>query len=511
MPDKKKADPKPEPDVIGGPALDEALASAEAFAGDLSSPEAIAKLVGATDEDADGAEAPATAPAAESAKEEKADSEPDPDAQSAPETDDEAKDDSSDTEPTTEEASPSEDVAAEDAPAADAAAAADSEVDGEESSAPAPRRRTRQRRTTMSQEEREAKESEASTWKALDAARKQNTVLEGEVVSVSRRYRKDPRTGADVPEAMMNAFITNLYQEPLTASTRGRPGQAKIASEINNSLYAQRIMVSIPFASQFYRVLPVNTNDLDLSTAIGRRTYILRQEQMARKLIKTKVPFCITHMERDEGEDGDEPIIAIGGSRKKALPFISSRVFAPRRGRPLLKAGDVVNTKALSVGRHNIQVTCAGVDTIVPIYMLTFRYISDLRNSFDSGSIIPMQVMNIWQREDESYAMALSGRSIELEDSKKKMKKGLIHVHDIVRGTFVQITQNADGRCTAIAWLDGFDMPAFVNNFAPRTLNGDTPISGDQANLIVTRLRPDTGFVITNCQGILGSPAQFMG
>ncbi len=355
-------------------------------------------------------------------------------------------------------------------------------------------------------EERGTAEMLSSTWQALSAARRQSIVLEGKVYSIDREYRPYGHN-QNIAEAMVNVFVTGVYQEPLLSSAIRR--QAQAAAPGADALISQHIMVSIPFSTEFYQLLPLDMSDLDLDTDEGRRVYIRRQEQMARKFLGQTIPFCITHMERDTGDgDGYDGNVsyAIAGSRKKALPILMRRVFEPRRGMPFIKEGDNVDAKIISVGAHSVQVTCGGIDSIVKSFNLTYRYIDDFRKSYYNGQVISLKVRHIQQARDGSYQMVLSGRDVELEAAKARASK-VVKLGSLVHGTFVQISNlRENGRCTAIAWLNDVELPAFVNAFAPRAL-GDIPITGDEANLVVTGFH-DNGLVITNCSGTLGSPAR---
>lgn len=391
------------------------------------------------------------------------------------------------------------------------AAAEEPPAEAKKEKAPTADRRIQMlRRQAATEEERNNIASMASTWQALQTARRQNVVLEGHIFSIDRRMREDPDSHDAVAEAMVNVFVTGVYQEPLVPTNHRRVLRPDAqAASLSSSLLSQRIRVTIPF-SEFYSVPPVNMRDIDLGTEEGRRYYIQRQEMMARKLIGLNIPFCITDIERDEGDGYTKTSYAIAGSRKKALPILSRRSFESIRGNePLIQVGDIVEAKVLSVAAHTIQVTVAGVDTIVPNYLLTFRYIEDFRNVYPNGKDISLRlrVTDIRKREDGRYALTLNGRTLELERAKVEAPEA-VGINSIVHGTFVQITPRDDGRCTAIAWLNDIEAPAYVNVFAPRTL-GSTPIPGDEANLIVTGFH-ERGFVITNCSGTLGSPSRFL-
>lgn len=374
--------------------------------------------------------------------------------------------------------------------------------DGKEAAQTPNRQAERIRRQNARAAKRQDDAAMAATWQSLLSARHQRVVLDGHVVSIDRVAHADGKP-ADV---MVNVFIKGIHQEPaLTQSSLKRAGAVAPVEAADLSLLNQRIKVSIPFFTEFSRSLGME--DLgNLSTEEGRRAFVSRQESYARRFLNMDIPFIITDMDLFEGDDYAQAGYSIRGSRRQALPILSRRFFEPIRGnQPIIQVGDDVSARVLSVSPHTLQVTVAGVDVRVPDYMLTFKYIPDYTQYYPNDPFnIRLRVVDIRKRDDGQVSLSLSGRALELERAKVEAPK-ILSRHSLVRGTFVQVNSRPDGRCSAIAWLDDIEAPAYVRSFSPQML-GQKPMPGRVANLTVYGFS-EQGFVVTTCTGLVGDSA----
>lgn len=416
-----------------------------------------------------------------------------------------------------EEALAEAEAADADQPAAEAEGEAEDKAESEsaednhassEAAPRTPRSNARNRRLRLTERERNDLNADAPVWRALRSALQSNTVLEGKVITVERESAPLPGTNLMVPIAMLKVSVSGMFnvRNSLESGSVSPPTADEQTSVIiKSALQRMPFIVSIPFATEFYSTTPLNLQDLDLHTSEGRAQYFRSQEQMARKLLGRTVAFCLVDLYQDIDEETGKFVYSLLGSRKRALPYITRRVFEPRTGEPAVKQGDVVDTTTLSVGHHALQVTTAGVDVIVPNRLLTFQFIPDLRQVFKRNDVTRMKVTSITKDENGMYRLTLSGREVELDYAKEYGPKLLTPNKSVIRGQFTEIRMRNNAQCTAVAWLMDVRMPAVVRYFSPAIL-GNAPMSGDEAIFQVMGFS-DSGMVIVRCVSLLDTPA----
>ena len=235
--------------------------------------------------------------------------------------------------------------------------------------------------------EREARTKERTEfligWDALKTARERNTVLRAPVVAV----------------------------EVKSIGVRGDNGQVRreifLVAAING-----RYKILIPF-HEIYQDNPIDTSD--------PTNLLARQRQMATKLLNSQIEFCITGL--FPGKEPDFSDYLCSGSRKQALDIISRRNYRRPRGgsEPNLKVGSRTEATVVSVGLHALRVNVGGVDTQLPVWALTFKHVSDLRDMYAPGDKIVVEIRDIKETADGKFDVTVSARQIEIEESSKRL------------------------------------------------------------------------------------------
>ena len=330
----------------------------------------------------------------------------------------------------------------------------------------------------------------AATWAGLQSAMRRRTPVWARVLSIERVFNTDPNTNMNVGSAMLKVVIL-----------KGQKG-----SDFTP------ILAMVPFA-ELHRDFPIREETIDLTTPAGCQRYIRRQVNMSRKFLGQDIPVVITTMARGDNDDYNEdgPTYAVAASRKQALEvYVRQNFEAVSGSTPRIVEGMEVDADIVSVSEHALYINIGGVDCRMPDYEATFRYVTDANQYFKAGGTMRVVVRSIRKRNDGAYVLSVSGRAVELKESLKKIKQGMVSIGATVKGKFVQInpSKNNPRRITAVAILDPpMSLPVMVNTFDPRTIVSQ-PITGDDATFEVTGFTPD-GFVVANCTGTFGFTSGF--
>ena len=148
---------------------------------------------------------------------------------------------------------------------------------------------------------------------------------------------------------------------------------------------------------EFYQENPIDMRTAtDLDTAEGQRELTRRKRALAEKLYELQIPLIITDMEMNDRDETGAYDYAIVGSRRKALDIIEMQNFGSERGgNQTIKEGDMVPATITSVSIHGVAVVVGGVDTRIPMRLLTFRYLLDARTAYHVGQELLVYVNKI--------------------------------------------------------------------------------------------------------------------
>lgn len=256
-----------------------------------------------------------------------------------------------------------------------------------------------------------------------------------------------------------------------------------------------------------YRVLiPFNDfftdSPIDESTITKRKDLITRQAQMLSKCLNLEIMFTIQTVVGNY--DGDYGII---GSRKEAMSFIAKHNYKVDKGtgKAIINEGDVYDSSIISIGRHALLANVGGIDVIVPMYRLTYKYISLLSESdeYKIGDKLKVVITQI-ERDDNGDVLKVevSAKKIELEAIKERIASGHIKVGTICIGTLTGIHTTKNGQPQINVYLDSLKVPAIaiisrLHQF-PKV-----PALGDQVLFSISKINEERGSVIGQITKVL--------
>lgn len=261
---------------------------------------------------------------------------------------------------------------------------------------------------------------------------------------------------------------------------------------------------------EFYQENPVDMRTAtDLDTAEGQRELTRRKRALAEKLYELQIPLIITDMEMNDRDETGAYDYAIVGSRRKALDIIEMQNFgAGRGGNQAINEGDMVPATITSVSIHGVAVVVGGVDTRIPMRLLTFRYLLDARTAYHVGQELLVYVNKIETLPNGRHEIEVSAKQAELQSA--RMRQKLLPVGTSTLGVITSVRPAPSrpdipaGTLNITAYLKMYDMPAIVRGL-PVAYLGRPPIAGDEVRLVVLGFTP-AGFVVADCRSFNGAP-----
>lgn len=267
--------------------------------------------------------------------------------------------------------------------------------------------------------------------------------------------------------------------------------------------------VLVPF-EEFYQENPVDMRTAtNLDTVEGQRELTRRKKALAEKLYELQIPLIIVDMEMNDRDENGAYDYAIVGSRRKALDIIEMQNFgAGRGGNQVINEGDMVPATITSVSIHGVAVVVGGVDTRIPMRLLTFRYLLDARTAYHVGQELLVYVNKIETLPNGRHEIEVSAKQSELQSA--RMRQKLLPIGTSTLGVITSVRPAPArpdipaGALNITAYLKMYDMPAIVRGL-PVAYLGRPPIAGDEVRLVVLGFTP-AGFVVADCRSFNGAP-----
>lgn len=250
--------------------------------------------------------------------------------------------------------------------------------------------------------------------------------------------------------------------------------------------YGYRIIIP---CSEMYEKSPI-----DISTVHTDAERIRREKQMLSKLLTAEISFIITKI--DGNPEGDN--YAIVASRKEAITRQAARNFNKRGkdSKPLISEGDIVDAAIVSVGRHAVWANVQGKDVSIPIYLLTYRYVSDATQMYRPGDILPVYIMHV-DYDDEGHAvgLAVSGREPEIEKYKQRLRHISSGSTYLGRITSIRRSSTDNSRTIVTLFLEGIEVPA-ISSYLKMDSMANPPMTGDSVVFSAYRTDEERGIVV---------------
>lgn len=383
---------------------------------------------------------------------------------------------------------------------------------GEPVEAPRPKRR----RTRKAQEQDEPAESADTEADGKEAAKSRSDLRwearqrEAERLAARKEKERFLSGWSSLSTAMRRGLIVTGVVSSVEIHHLGAPEDVSEDKVLLAVMVEGGYKVLVPL-EEFYQKEPIDRETVSgLDTVQGQREFTRRKRALAEKLYELEIPLVITNMEmRNQDEDGLFDY-AILGSRRRALDIIEAQNFGNGRNadHARIKQGDMVTATITSVSVHGIAVVIGGVDTRIPFWRLTYRYLVDARTVYRVGQQITVYISQIDVLPDGHHELTVDARMSELQSARIRQK--LLPLGTRTLGVITSVRHLAprpdhpNGALSITAYLKMYDMPALIRSLPPSYL-GREPIAGDEVRLVVVGFTRG-GFVVADCRNFNGAP-----
>ena len=317
-----------------------------------------------------------------------------------------------------------------------------------------------------------SEQNEIKLQTAAERNEEENEILQAQIPDVSGTFafsdmndaekRREKKEFLSDWSAMQTAMHRNVYQEATVAGVEEIPGYDEVFLVF---FLKDKYRCLMPFGEIYRSDYGIDIETSKDAPKTGRNSLISRKRQMARKFIDVKIPFCITNMELTDPDYPEDHIIFT--SRRKANAILERINYEPRaNGQALIQEGSVQVGTIVNLDTHGMLINVGGVDTLMPVWDITHRYVFNLYKEYRTGEQIKVVVRKIEKDPEIGYKISVSAREVELIEAKKNIHKLPKNKKAEANMTVTNTYMNSKNDILFNGWLENYNMPA-VALFAP--------------------------------------------
>ena len=301
--------------------------------------------------------------------------------------------------------------------------------------------RERERERELSQQERDERNM---TWQLIQSAQRTGSFMNGRISSIE-----------ETPEGSVHATV-----------------------KVNG------VKIIIP-ASEM-GVTPLLDSD-----AVDENDRKRREKQLLTKNLGAEIDFIIvsSSLEDDLDNPREKRLVVLASRRKALLKKIKDNYVPKADGLSKIRAGEIVrDCQVISVGTHGLRVEVGGVDTTIPKYLLTYKYLTDLNREFHVGQKIDVFIQEVKKSDKGIIALTASHKHALTPIYRRNLRK--VSIEGVYMGTITTI--NGD---KATIYLDDEDVVGMSKILSVYDTN-KLPAAGDRVVFIVKRIIEERGFAL---------------
>lgn len=216
-----------------------------------------------------------------------------------------------------------------------------------------------------------------------------------------------------------------------------------------------------------------------------------REKQLLIKNLGAEIDFIIvsTSVEDDLDNPKEKRLVVLASRRKALLKKIKDNFVPKADGVAKIRPGVIVrDCQVISVGTHGLRVEVGGVDTTIPKYLLTYKFLTDLNREYHVGQKLDVYVKDVKKSDKGIIALTASHKDALIPLYRRNLRK--ISVEGAYTGTITTI--NGD---RATIYLDDEDVVGMSKILSVYDTN-KLPVAGDKVIFIVKRIIEDRGFAL---------------
>ncbi len=214
-------------------------------------------------------------------------------------------------------------------------------------------------------------------------------------------------------------------------------------------------------------IIPIEESGIELITEeTKKKDKMWRLERAITSMLGAPIQFVL------KGIDKENNIIA--ASRLNALYRNRAKYYGGSR--PIIKKGKVVEARVIAVKERNVRFEVFGVDVVLGISELSHEWISDAREKYFVGDILPVLVEEVIFDDTKKKNTTEWYKSLQIKINAKATQEDRTipaYEHAEVEGKYFGTVTNIKGNTYYISLANGANAIAHSFMTNPKTLRGD--------------------------------------
>ena len=170
-------------------------------------------------------------------------------------------------------------------------------------------------------------------------------------------------------------------------------------------------------------------------------------------------------------------------------------IIPGRDGKPVLTEGSIAEATVVTVGQHSVFANVQGIDTSIPIWQLTYRYVEDAASMYKRGQKFNVLIKRIEYDNDGRVSnIFVSAKEPEKDEFRPNLKNLSAKALTIGTITSIRESRNTPGKTIVSLFLDSFEVPA-VSSFVRIDTMAEPPMTGDKVLFSVYEVKEEDGYV----------------
>lgn len=256
--------------------------------------------------------------------------------------------------------------------------------------------------------------------------------------------------------------------------------EKKLWKEINNDVNQKRIIdgfvegietePSMMIVSSYRNkrvIIPMSESGITLiSDVTDEKEKKRRLERVITSMIGAPIQFVLAGV--------DEKNNMIAASRREAQNRTKARFYGGAN--PLIHKESVVEARVIAVKERSVRFEVFGYDQTIGIKDLTYEWISDAREKFYVGDIVPLLVEEVTYDNSKKAGSQEWCDSLDVKLNAKATQENRTleaYEHTEIEGKYLGTVTNIKGNMYYIALANGANAVAQAHMTNPKTLRGD--------------------------------------
>lgn len=271
--------------------------------------------------------------------------------------------------------------------------------------------------------------------------------------------------------------------------------EAYLWMELRNSMRSKRVLtgtmggvermsgglsVAVVYYKEMRIVIPSTEMFINIDEHGGsdQRELHNRYTQILTRMLGAEIDFVVSGIDRRSSSVVASRRVAM--LRKQQHYFLTSN----RGNDPLIKEGQIVEARIISVGEKNMRVEVFGVEATVLARDIAWEWVDDCANYHQIGEHVLVKIMRVTRDDENNLRIAVSVREAVSNPARDNIRKC------VVQGKYIGKVTGVDTRAIYVRLNVG------VNAIATAVHDRKTPCRKDDVSFVITRIDEEAGLAI---------------